>query len=529
LTLSDLTQVSYPLFCQGLAELENPSPSDILLSNQEIGETSPAGTVVGTVSTLGHNDTHTYQLISGGQFMLIGQSLQVAAGVAFKRTEYPIKVTSTDADGLSWTKDFTIKIQPQPRFVGEIRTQREQGAQVSIDAPETLTLIGKIYPSAFHLGQLADLRAIYHWTPDGSTDPLTVTQSIAHQQRLETAWEGSLFHNKLIGLAGQFEVELSYQVGSTSYSAPVASLTVRPNRPPQALQLSANTVLENSPPDTLIGTLSTEDLDLQEEFTYSLVGERNPHFKIVGTELRTTDHYLDFEQHRESRITVRSVDLTGAFIDTPLVIQVLDRQTVIEGLRLTRASVLENSPVGTVVGRVWAVGREQDEYAYELLEDDQGNFALQGDNLVVAGVLDYEVPLHHVVRVRATALQSRHDWEQTFTIALHNELDLGVLEWPSATLQLLPDVQHRGQVAELFAVAEMVQDQQTTWRILEKNTKWRAWDLRTQPTIKSVLLGELVELKLGDLSELLGEEVRIYVGYRLASGEVVSAVKVLEP
>jgi len=324
LTLGDLTQVSYSLHCQGLTEvvIDHP-PIDIILSNQEIGESSPAGARVGTLSTLDpdSNDNHIYRLMSGGQFVLIDQTIRVAEGVSLKIPEYPIQVTSTDADGLSLTKDFTIKIQPQPRFVGEIHTEgRPVAAQVSVDAPETIMLIGKIYPSALHLGQLAEIQAIYHWTPDEDARSLTITQPLAHQQRLESEWVGTLFQNKLIGLAGRFVVELNYQVGQEVYSAQIATLTVRPNRPPRALKLSANTVFENSPPDTLIGTLSTEDLDKQEMFTYSLMENPGQHFKIVGNELRTTA--WDFEKQATVKLVVRSVDLVGAFVDTPVVIQV---------------------------------------------------------------------------------------------------------------------------------------------------------------------------------------------------------------
>jgi len=529
---------------------ENHPPTDIQYEKVE----NPTDSLVGKLSTVDPDvhDTHSYTLSSGGQLVLRnGNEVHTASGIKWDAQQYPtylIKVTSTDAGGLSITKSFTITttdLLPQARFVGELHTaNREVTNQVSIQAPETVTLIGRIYPNPRHLDRLAEITATYRWTPSNGAQPLIIAQPVAKQKRLESELEMVLFQGKLIGLSGTFEVTLGYQVGQEFYSAPIATLEILPNRPPTAIELSANTVVENSPPDTFIGSLTTHDPDHQELFTYSLMNNSGQHFKIVGNELRTTAWALDFEQQAEYLITVRSIDLMGAFIDQSLMIQVVDAKGSLDNIQLTQTTVLENRPIGSVVGRLSVVGREIDENSYTLLDDAHGHFTLQeGDLVVVADNLDYEKQTHYSITVRAQTAHSHLSLEKTFTIELQNEIDVEIAEVrnrrgkilslsspiPSQpiALQLIPDITHRGQYADLLGVAEIIQGQQVTWRNLA-GTEWQAWAPTTPASIQSVLLQDTVEVELGDLSQLVGKEVYVYVGYRLANGEIIYPPQPLE-
>jgi Ca2+-binding RTX toxin-like protein len=70
---------------------------------------------------------------------------------------------------------------------------------------------------------------------------------------------------------------------------------------------------------------------------------------------------------------------------------------------LSRASVVENSAAGTVVGGLTATDADAGEtFAFSLLDDAGGRFAIDGANLVVAGELDYESATAHSITVRAT-------------------------------------------------------------------------------------------------------------------------------
>ena len=83
------------------------------------------------------------------------------------------------------------------------------------------------------------------------------------------------------------------------------------NDPPTNITLSNNTVNENEPMDTLVGTLGTEDPDIGSSFTYSLVtgsGDTgNEFFEIVGNQLQTAEN-LNFEIQSIFIVRIRSTD-----------------------------------------------------------------------------------------------------------------------------------------------------------------------------------------------------------------------------
>jgi len=529
------TGVSFTKTFQLTVPSANHPPTDIELSNQVISEDGDG--FVGSLRTLDAdvNDTHTYTLSSGGQFVLAnGNEVQVAEGIQFKRPDYLILVTSRDAGGLSITKPLTITVQPQAHFSGEIQTAK--GTVESIDAPEVITVVGKIQPSSQHLHQLADIIITYRWMATESIQPLSISWPMAKQVALEEAWEMILFQGRLIGLAGTWEIELGYQIGQQYLSGPIASLEIRPNRPPQNLIWSGQSIPEESPEDTLVGKMATQDPDSQEEFTYSLIDNPGQHFKIVGDELRTSALLLDFEKQSSYKVTVRSIDLTGDFLDKTLTIHVSDGQAQLTDLQLTRTTILENSPLGTVVGRLLAVGAEIDNCEYKLLEDAQGRFKVQNDLLQVAGELDFEKQTRYSITVQGKAVNSY--LAKTFTIELENEPDLGIerhdrmgrlwLKESGWSLRIIPDAKDWGQSADLLGIAQQAGQ---FWKLVEN--RWQEWDdgdLTTWASVQSVLLQKTMQVDLWQtpLSQWSGKQVQIYVGYRLKNGEIIYAEEPLE-
>jgi len=440
------------------------------------------------------------------------------------------------------------------RFAGEIRTDFGRlGTQLSIDEPEAVTMIGKIWPSPTHLGKVADILLAYHWTPEGSNEPLSRLVTIAEQRELEEKIEMTLFKGRLIGLAGTLEIDLGYKIDNDFLSAAILTLKIHPNRPPTAIELTGTKVIEHSPEEVLVGTLTTHDLDVQEMFTYGLVENPGQHFKIVGNELRTTAFPTDFEKEQEYTVTVRSTDLAGTFVEQSFTIKVTDVTGLLQDILLTHQSVLESSPSGTVVGRFLAIGEKSQGFTYELLESSNGLFALEKDILVVgdSSRLDFEKQRSYAIKVRGEEIESHQALEKTFTIDLVNLVDVGVDEVAVNDLggrqlrlssvaanepvtikaKIVPDVEHLGQTAELFMVTNFVQDQQVSLKMLV-GTQWQAWDgnLSTLQGVRTVTLQENVELTLwsGPLAEFSGGKVEVYVGYRLNDGTVTYSLRPFE-
>nr|WP_245454889.1 cadherin domain-containing protein [Mesorhizobium sp. M3A.F.Ca.ET.080.04.2.1] len=87
-------------------------------------------------------------------------------------------------------------------------------------------------------------------------------------------------------------------------------------------------------------------------------------------------------------------------------------------LELSASSVPENSNAGTVVGTLSASDPDTgDTFAYSIVDDAGGLFAVTGDQLVVNGALDFETASSHAVTLRVTDSQG-NQYNKVFTIAV---------------------------------------------------------------------------------------------------------------
>jgi hypothetical protein len=97
----------------------NQPPTDVTLSNDAVPENQPGGTTFGTLTTADPDagDTPTYTLVAGpgdadnASFTIVGDQLRTGAVFDFEsRTTFTVRVRTTDPDGLSFEKPFTITI-----------------------------------------------------------------------------------------------------------------------------------------------------------------------------------------------------------------------------------------------------------------------------------------------------------------------------------------------------------------------------------------------------------------------------------
>jgi hypothetical protein len=211
-------------------------------------------------------------------------------------------------------------------FSGQIQTAAGAvGSQLTIDAPEAITLIGRIQPEQKHLGKQADIIVTYQWWSADDHSTLNLPIVVSKNQLLTPSLEFTLFQGNLIGLAGLFKVHLGYQINNQLLAGEIATLSVRSNRPPTDINLSATEVAENSQLDTPIGKLIVLDPDQGEWFKCGLIDDAGGRFKIVDNELRVANPYLlDFETARDHSITVKAVDASGESVEKSLLITVKD-------------------------------------------------------------------------------------------------------------------------------------------------------------------------------------------------------------
>ena len=114
----------------------------------------------------------------------------------------------------------------------------------------------------------------------------------------------------------------------TLFGEDVAIFTVtNENDAPTDIALLGNTIEENLPVGTAIGSLTTTDIDISDTFTYSLVtgdGDTgNASFEISGDQLLSNESF-NFEVQSSYSIRVRTTDLGGLFFDKIFTITVLD-------------------------------------------------------------------------------------------------------------------------------------------------------------------------------------------------------------
>ncbi len=101
-------------------DIANRAPTDLNLSRDDVDENLAAGSAVGSFSTVDPDvgNTFTYSLVSGtgstdnGLFSISGSQLRTKSIFDFEtRNSYSIRVQTTDGGGLSFQKQFTIRVK----------------------------------------------------------------------------------------------------------------------------------------------------------------------------------------------------------------------------------------------------------------------------------------------------------------------------------------------------------------------------------------------------------------------------------
>ena len=153
---------------------------------------------------------------------------------------------------------------------------------------------------------------------------------------------------------------IDYETGPTVYTlgvkasdgykdSPETTFTVSVsdvNENPTNLNLSNNTVAENSPLNTLIGNFTTTDPDTGNTFTYSLVtgtGDTdNSLFTIDGNQLKVNG-LLDYETKPNYSILVRTTDQGGLSYEKQLTVSVTNLRE--QGISVDKNAITFGTPL----------------------------------------------------------------------------------------------------------------------------------------------------------------------------------------
>ena len=143
---------------------DNTAPTDLTISQSSIAENVPLASTIGSLATVDSDvaDLFTYTLVSGAgdtdnsSFAISGSNLRTAAALNFEtKSNYSVRVRSTDQGGLTFEKSFTISVVDLAEFsapvrIGDGTNQRTSVKNVVVTFDGAVT----IAPGAFVVDKL---------------------------------------------------------------------------------------------------------------------------------------------------------------------------------------------------------------------------------------------------------------------------------------------------------------------------------------------------------------------------------------
>ncbi len=386
-------------------------PTDILLSSAAVDENLPPGTAVGTLSVEGGSAVPiTYTLGGPGAaaFTISGDQLLTQATFNFEiQSSYPITITAT-GDG-SFAEDFTIAVnnvvEPPTDIALSLATVAENQPVGTVVG--TLTATGGEAVATFELVG-----------GDGSDNNSSFT----------------INGDQLLTNAGfDFETQATYSVrvratGDGSLEEALEITVTNELEPPTDIALSAESVNENQPAGTVVGTISATGGI--EDYTFALPEGRgnNGDFVLEGNELQTSREF-DFEQTPTRTVVIVASNADGSYeeIIEITVGNLLEPPTEIT---LSSEDIQENQPVGTTVGTLSAAGGSGGDVSFSLVSGPGSSnndlFFIEGTEFKANASFNFEERASYQVRIQATQDGS---YARAFTIIVTN-----VAEPPTAIL-----------------------------------------------------------------------------------------------
>lgn len=414
----------------------NDTPTDIGLSATTIAENVPFGTRVGLLSTLDPDgdNTFTYELRVGpgdadnADFAIVGSELRLMASPDREiKSGYTVRIRTTDQNGLFLEKVVAIAVSNLPEPPTDIRLTKYT---VDEHVPEQ-TLVGRLS------------------TVDSDIDNTYTYELVQGLGDTDNALFTIRGNALQLNPSPDFETKPTYslRVRSTDNTGLGTEkfIEVTINDLPESptdIALSRDQISENVAPNTLIGTLTAIDVDVNNAYTYELVdGEGaidNTAFVINGNQLRIKAS-PDREEKDRYSIRVRTQDNTGLLVDKIFTITINNVNEPPTNILLSNRRIHENSPAASLIGTLDTVDPDiNNTFTYRLVEGDgdadNSFFTIRNNQLILRPSPDFEEKNQYRIRLRSTD-QSRTLVEKAFTILVDDVNEApGELELSHQTL-----------------------------------------------------------------------------------------------
>ena len=378
----------------------NDRPTNILLSTDTINENSGAGALVATLSTVDQDagQTHSYSLLNTADknyFTISGNELRTSADFDFETdNSYTIKIKTTDQEGATYNKEFEIKVADA----------NDNPTGISLDnsnVDENLP-VGSVVGTLSTVDQDGGQSYVYSLINDPVNFPdnalFTIDGLILKTNAVfdhETTDQFRIAIQTDDNHGGSFVQQLYININDT-------------NDIPAEIRLSSNLIDENLGSNAVVGTLSTEDQDVGQTFSYELVSGNgdndNASFRIEGDILKTVDN-LDYETRNLYSIRLQTDDGNGGSLERVFTIAVADGNDLPTGINLNTTTIPENSGTGAVIGIFSSDDQDTAQnHVYSLVsglgDDDNSSFEINGLQLKARENFNYEIQASHSIRVQ---------------------------------------------------------------------------------------------------------------------------------
>ena len=395
---------------------EQESPTSITLNNDTVKENAAIGTLIGILTTEDEDlinrgnadndiiDRHTYTLSdtldedNDAPFTLSNDTLKTTQTFNFENfTNYEVTIITTDLGGNALEKTFTINVidehEPPTAITLNNDTIVEENAAIG-------TLVGILTTEDEDLinrGNAAnDIIDRHTYTFSGDNDvPFTLSN--------DTLKTSQIF---------DFETKANYEVTITTTDLGDSTLEktftieiIDVNDRPTMIFLSDNRIAENKNVGTEIGMLNTADQDANNTHTYTISGNDASVYQIMDNRLLTKETF-DHEQVSEHILTITTDDgnENGSYQQN-FTISILNENEPPSAIQLSRRSVLENSKIGTIVGRFTTVDEDNDDtHIYTIGGTDGGSFSIiKAENqLQTLAQFNYEEKSTYEIEITST-------------------------------------------------------------------------------------------------------------------------------
>ncbi len=194
---------------------------------------------------------------------------------------------------------------------------------------------------------------------------------------------------------------------------------------PTDITLTPNSVSENQPNNTTVGTFSTTNPSSGDTFTYSLVsgvgGADNSSFTVNATTgVLTANSSFNFEVKNAYTIRVKTTNGVGLAFEKQITVNVTNVDETPTALNLSPTTIAENNLTNAVVGTFSTIDPDAgDTFTYSFVtgtgDSDNAAFTISGGQLTANTPFDFETKNSYNIRVRTTDNGGLF-FEKTFTI-----------------------------------------------------------------------------------------------------------------